>query len=260
MDQVSLASLLEGLPVPAIRYSESIESTNDAALAWAADGAAEGCLVAADRQTRGRGRLGRRWITQPGEALAFSLILQPTAAEADRLGLFSPLGALAICQALEERHGLSPQIKWPNDVLLQRRKVAGILVETSWVGEQVQGLVIGIGVNVSRAAVPPEEMLLFPATSVEQAAGQQANRMELLRDILSALFAWRGRIRSADFHRQWEQRLAFRDEWVQIEAAAGDLLTTGQVSGISRDGALLLRDAQGAQHAVAAGDVHLRPV
>ena len=138
MDVNSLTSLLSELPVPQIRYFETIGSTNDEALAWIQAGSQDGCLVIADQQTQGRGRLNRRWITHPGAALAFSLILQPTAGEIDRLEFFSPLGALAICQAMEELYGLNPQIKWPNDVLLQGRKIAGILVETAWLGDRLQ--------------------------------------------------------------------------------------------------------------------------
>jgi BirA family transcriptional regulator, biotin operon repressor / biotin---[acetyl-CoA-carboxylase] ligase len=261
MDRTILAGLLEGLPVPQIRTFDSIGSTNDEALEWAAAGADDGCLVIADQQTQGRGRLGRHWVTQPGAALAFSLILHPRQEELQHLGFFSPLGALAISQALEDSLGLNPQIKWPNDVLLKRHKAAGILVEAAWVGEKIQGMVIGIGLNVTQAAVPPAEMLMFPATSVEAAAGHPVDRLDLLRAILRALFTWRTQITSQAFHQAWEQRLAFLNEWVQIEeAAAGSPPITGQLIGVDTEGGLLLRDAAGAVRPVATGDVHLRPV
>ena len=92
----------------------------------------------ADQQTKGRGRLGRSWVTNPGAALAFSIILRPTAEEIDHLGLFSPLAGLAVCLALQNLH-LPAEIKWPNDVLLARRKTCGILAESVWQGEQLQG-------------------------------------------------------------------------------------------------------------------------
>src|SRR5512138_2140316 len=101
MDVHTLTSLLAGLPVPQTRYFDTIGSTNDEAIAWIQAGAQDGCLVVADQQTRGRGRMNRRWITRPAAALAFSVILQPTPEEVGRIGFFSPLGALAICQALE---------------------------------------------------------------------------------------------------------------------------------------------------------------
>lgn len=261
MDQQSLNDQLAGLPVPQIRYDDVVGSTNDVALAWladSADAAQDGCLVIADRQENGRGRLGRRWVTRPGAGLAFSLIVRPSPHEVERLAGFSPLGAMAVSQALETA-GLAPQIKWPNDVLLNGRKTAGILVELSWTGEQLQGLVIGIGVNVSPESVPPAGELLFPATSVAEAAGRPVDRMQLLRDVLESLFAWRARLLSPEFLQAWEQRLAFRGEMVRVEETGrGSII--GQVAGIDSSGSLLLRAATGEITAVTVGDVHLRPL
>ena len=146
---------LSRLPVPAYRYLESVTSTNDLALAWAEDGAPDGALVIADTQTAGRGRMTRRWLTPPHSALALSLVLRPNPQEAARLALFSPLGGLALSTALEEQFNLQPQIKWPNDVLLDGKKTAGILAESVWQDGSVQAVVLGIGVNVSPLSVPP---------------------------------------------------------------------------------------------------------
>lgn len=259
MDVQSLTSRLAGLPVPQIRLFDSIGSTNDEALDWAIAGGADGCLVVADQQTLGRGRLGRHWVTNPGSALAFSLILHPTPREQENFGGFSPLGALAISQALEAIPGLAPQIKWPNDVLLQRRKAAGILVEVAWLGDKIQGVVIGIGLNITREAVPPDKDLLFPAISVEQVAGRAVDRLDLLHAILRSLFAWRAKLGTEEFLRAWEQRLAFRDEPVRIEGA-GTCPITGTVIGIDQAGNLLLRAENNTIINVAVGDVHLRGI
>jgi BirA family biotin operon repressor/biotin-[acetyl-CoA-carboxylase] ligase len=251
---------LAGLPVPQIRYFDSIGSTNDEALRWAGSGAADGCLVVADLQTEGRGRLGRKWITRAGVSLAFSVILNPTPVEQAHLAYFSPLGALAISQALEETMRLKPQIKWPNDVLLEQRKAAGILVEAAWSGETMEGVVIGIGLNITHEAVPPADELLFPATSVEDAAGKPANRLVLLRSILQALFEWRTYLGSPAFRQEWERRLAFKDAWVEIgETVPGSQPVIGQVVGLANDGGLMLRDKKGQMINIAVGDVHLRP-
>ncbi len=257
MDVGTLASLLAALPVPQIRSFDTIGSTNDEALSWAAAGAVDGCLVAADQQTQGRGRMNRRWITRPGAALAFSLILRPRLEEIGRMAFFSPLGALAICRALEDSLGLAPQIKWPNDVLLEGRKAAGILLETAWLGERSEGIVIGIGLNVTPASVPPAGELLFPATSIEEAAGHPVDRFALLREILWALFAWRSRLNEGAFRLAWEQRLAFRGEWVRIEGTGSEPVT-GQVLGIDSSGGLLLRSSAGEAITITVGDVHLR--
>lgn len=254
-----MTSLLARLPVTQIRYFHTIGSTNDEALAWLQAGAQDGCLVAADQQTRGRGRLQRRWITRPGVSLAFSLILQPTPKEANCMGFFSPLGALAICQSLEDLFGLAPQIKWPNDVLLQGKKIAGILVEAAWLGDHLQGVVIGMGINVKPASVPPASELLFPASCVEDAAGRPVDRMLLLREIVQALFEWRSKMCAEAFRQAWEQRLAFRGQWVRIEGTDKPPVT-GQVLGIDASGSLLLRSPAGETVTVSVGDVHLRPV
>src|SRR5512147_1345877 len=117
MDQASLQALLSGLPLGAVRYFDTVGSTNDLAARWADDGAPDLSLVAADEQTAGRGRLGRRWITPPGAALAFSLVLTDIR-QADILR-YTALGALAVCDALNLTFSPLPpaQIKWPNDVI-----------------------------------------------------------------------------------------------------------------------------------------------
>jgi BirA family transcriptional regulator, biotin operon repressor / biotin---[acetyl-CoA-carboxylase] ligase len=262
MDVQTLKRSLDGLPVPDARYFDVISSTNDEALHWVSAGARDGCLVVADQQTNGRGRLGRRWVTRPESALALSLIIIPSPAEREHLGLFSPLGALAISEALEKTLDLRPQIKWPNDVLLARQKAAGILVEAAWLGETLQGVIVGIGVNVRPEAVPPADEVIFPATSVEQAAGHPVDRWKLLHAILRGLFDWRAKIGSTAFLENWERRLAFRDEWVRItdtSLPAGEGVT-GQVVGIDPTGSLVLRTQEGNLIPVNVGDVQLRPV
>lgn len=260
MDTETLIQQLDGLGLGEIRYAEQISSTNEVGLTWLGQGAPDLSLVVADEQTAGRGRFDRRWVTRPGAALALSLILRPTQAEADRLRLFSALGAFGVADALEGLYGLAPQIKWPNDVLLNFHKVAGILVETAWIGDRIQGMVIGIGVNVNPGAVPPPEEVQFPATSVEEALGRAADRWQLLREMLARLVYWRGRVGSPEFYAAWEGRLAFRGEWVQIVSGydtPGDL--EGRIQGINPDGSLRLSDADGKERSVDIGDVHLRP-
>ena len=263
MDEVALKAKLVGLPVPEIRAMDVTGSTNDEAIEWCMRGAPDGCMVIADTQTRGRGRLGRRWVTQPGAALAFSLLLVPNSAEKEQLPLFSPLGALAISQALEEELDLQPEIKWPNDILLLGRKAAGVLVEAAWLGSQLQGIVIGIGVNVATAAVPPDDQVLFPAISVEQARQRPIDRFDLLRAILQALFDWRARLHTPAFFQNWEKRLAFKNQWVKLsldgESAAQEQALAGQILGLDTSGNLLLRLESGQVQAASVGDVHLRP-
>ncbi len=257
MQEAELRQKLLPLGIADLRAFDVIGSTNDEALDWAATGAADASLVIADSQIRGRGRLGRHWVTNPGAALAFSLILQPTPQEIAHLALFSPLAGLGVSLALE-KIGLSPQIKWPNDVLLNRKKVCGILAEAAWLGNNLQGVVIGIGINIAPAAVPPADQLLFPATCVEEALGSPTDRLEILSATIEAILHWRSLLSSKQFVHAWQERLAFRGEWVRVENTGGTAIT-GQVIGITSDGNLQLRTPSGEEAQVTVGDVHLRP-
>jgi BirA family biotin operon repressor/biotin-[acetyl-CoA-carboxylase] ligase len=257
MNQNELKKVLSKLPLGDIRYFDSVGSTNNEALAWATSGAKDLSLVIADEQTAGRGRLDRKWFTPKGTALAFSLILRPTSAEKPYLTRVVGLAALAIADALRTR-GLVPQIKWPNDVLLNGRKVAGILVESVWSGEEVDCVVIGVGMNVFRGAVPGEEVLLFPATSLEELLGPEVQREKVLHDILAGIIALRPHLGSDSFIASWDTALAFRGEQVQVEQEDGTWMT-GRLLGLEPDGSLKLVDEGGQSRTVRFGDVRLRP-
>ena len=250
---------LSRLPVPAYRYYESVTSTNDLALAWAASGAPDGALVVADTQTAGRGRMSRRWITPPDSALAFSLVLRPTKQELDKPALFSPLGGLALSIALESLFDLHPAIKWPNDVLLNGKKTAGILAESVWQEDKPLAIVLGIGVNVGLASVPPADEVMFPATCIEAAAGKPVERYNLLAALLTALLKWRQQLPHPAFLQAWQDRLAFIGEQVQL-IQPDQKTINGRLAGINPQGDLCLTLPDGSQSSFAAGDVHLRQI
>jgi len=258
MDELSLRKTLASLPLGGLRYFEQTGSTNDIARSWAADGAPDLALVWAEEQTSGRGRGDRRWFTPPGKALAFSLIVRPLPGEEQSVSLFSGLGAMAVCEALLMR-GLHPEIKWPNDVLLKRRKVCGVLAEAVWMGGKADSIVLGIGVNVKPEAVPPPDQLIFPATSIEAELGISVDRLTLLKDVLQALLSLRLLLTKDGFHITLENHLAFRGEQVEIWEQ-GVLSRMGQVEGLERDGSLRLRSDDGQVFNVQFGEVHLRPV
>lgn len=255
MNQNSLKRKLSKLKLGGLRYFNSTGSTNDEALAWAAAGAADFSLVIADEQTCGRGRLDRRWFTPKGHALAFSLILRPPASCLPHLSRTVGLAALSIadsCFAL----GLKPQIKWPNDVLLNGKKAAGILIETVWSGEEVDSLVVGMGVNLQKASVPPAELLQFPATSIEDELGKTAPaREEILFKILDSFLRWRERLGTEELIQAWEEILAFRGEPIEV---SGETTTSGELLGLEADGSLRLRGKKGGIVIIRYGDVSLR--
>ncbi|GAB4502852.1 MAG: hypothetical protein Fur0035_24090 [Anaerolineales bacterium] len=239
-----------------LRYFPSIGSTNDEALAWAAAGAPDFSLVIADEQTAGRGRAQRRWFTPPGAALALSLILRPSPAEQAQAGRLTGLAAVALVNALQ-KYQLSAQIKWPNDILLDGKKTAGILVESAWQAEKMDSVIIGIGVNVAPQSVPPAEGLNFPATCLA-AAGKHISRLELLKSLLTELLAQRVELTSEDFLRRWEALLAFRGQPVRVWSENSAPLS-GQILGLNPDGSLRL-EVSGAEKSLHFGEIHLRPL
>ena len=257
MQEEGLKSYLTGLLLGAWRYFDTTGSTNDVALTWAQTGAPDMALVVADSQSAGRGRFQRHWVTNPGAALAFSLVLRPTSVELQYLSHFAALGALAIWQTLAKEWDLAVQIKWPNDILLNQKKAAGILIENTWLGDQLQGLVMGVGLNISPQSVPPPDQLMYPATCLESVLGYAVNRWAVLRSILLNLASWRKQLGSPEFFNTWEDHLAFKDEWVQVSGTSGPE-RVGRVAGLSPSGSLRLVDQQGNELLVDAGDVSLR--
>jgi BirA family biotin operon repressor/biotin-[acetyl-CoA-carboxylase] ligase len=275
MDIKSLRASLSDLPLGSIRYFDTIGSTNDEAAAWIEAGARDLSLVIADEQTRGRGRLQRRWYTPPGAALALSLVLYPSQpANSDTasvlLSRLTGLGAVGVCSALQASFQMEAQIKWPNDVLLGGRKVAGVLAEAFWRGDLLEGVVLGIGVNISPQAAPPAAELNFPATSVEAEIGVPVDRQALLHAILEEIISWRLRLATPAFLQAWELHLAYKGEWVRIlnsgpslspaAAAEADAVWEGLLLGLDVSGGLQLQDRSGLTIVLHSGEIHLRPL
>ena len=234
-----------------VHYTAEADSTQDLAHAGAAAGAAHGRVYVADWQRAGRGRRGRAWTAPPGTSLLFSILVREA-----RLPPFAQTAVctLALCRVLEG-HGLAPQIKWPNDVLLGDRKVAGVLAERVS-GAEAPYQVIGIGLNVrygaARDALPPF------ATALDWELGRPLARGPLLAALLRELapllgapaVGWEAQLYGEWLRRLWRQRqtvrLALEDETVE-----------GLVEGATMDGTLLLRLPSGVLRRVAVGDVLL---
>lgn len=259
MDLALLKRHLAQTPVTTWRAFDEIGSTNDEALVWLEQGAPDFSLVIAERQTRGRGRFQRRWVTQPGASLAFTMIFHLNQVESLRpVALFAPLCGLAVWQTLHDQFGLQPQIKWPNDILLDRKKCCGILVEGSWLGNRLNGIVLGIGINITAESLPEETAVAqFPATWVGQHTLQPVDRFTLLAGILNSMRYWRERLGSPEFFKTWQDHLAFVGEQVRIEQIEKEPII-GKVKGIDAEGNLLLSLSNGQEQAIEVGDVHLR--
>mgnify|MGYP000881347551 FL=1 len=253
-----LEDALQGLPIGRIRFFEETDSTNEQGLKMAAQGAVDLTLLVAERQTAGRGRLGRKWVTAPGASLAFSLIFKPLKAEINHLSMFSLLGGLAVCRAVEDYAEVAAQVKWPNDVLLAGMKTAGILAESCWQGEQPAGVVLGIGVNLLPGSAPPAGEVLYPATCLQDHTPVQVERLPFLRAVLAQLIALRPLMRHERFLEEYSHRMAFIGQQVNLNSGQGDSWS-GVVLGVRADGQLRLGLENGTEAGFPIGELRLRP-
>jgi BirA family biotin operon repressor/biotin-[acetyl-CoA-carboxylase] ligase len=268
MDAESLKNACADLSLGPIRYFDSIDSTNNEAARWLELEATHMSLVVADEQTAGRGRKGRTWFTPRGAALAFSLILTTPShgrAKLTAQGLtarLTGLGALAVSMALSQDFNLFAQIKWPNDVLLEGKKVAGILTEAQWQGQDLRAVILGVGVNIYNSSIPPADNLILPATCVQTHLDRPVTRISILHAILARLQDWYQRLDQADFLNAWEQNLAYSGSWVNLFGGEDQTnpVYTGQVIGLDSNGQLKLRDHLGQIKKVHSGEIRLRPI
>jgi BirA family biotin operon repressor/biotin-[acetyl-CoA-carboxylase] ligase len=257
MNKGQLIKALSKLPLGELRYFDSTGSTNDEALKWVSQHAPDLSIMVADEQTAGRGRSNRIWFTHPNSALALSLILRPSATEKAYPAHITGLGALALTDVLHTL-GLNPKIKWPNDVLINGRKVAGILVESVWSGDTLIASVLGIGVNVLTASVPPEGEVFFPPTCIENETGRTPDRIELIKEIILAMIKWRKKLGEDEFIQAWDDALAFHGEQVQIMRDQ-EVPIIGELLGLGLDGSLVIRKSDGNLQEIQFGEIQLRP-
>lgn len=258
MSEDLIAHALQDTAVSQFRYFDRIGSTNDEALKWVDSGASDFSLVIADEQTFGRGRFDRRWITPAGASLAFSLILHPSSPDPSLIPFYSSLAAIAVHEAVASLLGITAMIKWPNDVLIRRKKFCGILVEAAWDGNSLAGIVMGIGINVSLDSIPDKIHQNFPATCLEAEFGQRVNRWDILHATLQSIEHWRSSLGTDALIEYWNRHLAFRNEWVRIEHSEKPSII-GKVRGIDPLGNLILDDKMGNETRIMIGDVHTRP-
>jgi BirA family biotin operon repressor/biotin-[acetyl-CoA-carboxylase] ligase len=258
MDPKRWKKALADLPLGELYFFPSLPSTNQSALALLDQGAPEFSLVAADHQTQGRGRQGRRWLTTPGSGLAFSLLIRPEA-DAFLLSRLNGWAGLGVSRFLQEAYSLPVCLKWPNDVLVRGKKAGGVLIETRWQGEELQGGVVGIGINVAPDSVPEQNQVRFPATSLEKEAGEGIERPALLAGILTELLDWYPRLAEPELLTAWEKALAYRGEWVRFQTREGTQFP-GLLLGLTPEGKLRLKREDGQEYDYRVGEIRLRLV
>jgi len=239
---------------PQILRFDSLPSTNLEAAQRAIEGAAEGLCVVASEQTAGRGRLQRQWISPKGSGLYFSIVLRPRIHQSS-WPLITLAAALAVHDALLETYLLKTDIKWPNDILSNNRKLCGILAETVDTTEG-RALVLGIGVNLTSSAFPPEVHQI--ATSVELETGKVPNLEIILRNLMIALQRRYEMLQSVcggeEILREWSVRSSYASG-KRIRVANGQEVLEGTTRGLESDGALRVETDEGEIRIVRAGDV-----
>jgi BirA family biotin operon repressor/biotin-[acetyl-CoA-carboxylase] ligase len=242
-----------------IRLYEAVPSTNTVLRELARAGAAGGTVVLAESQTAGHGRAGKPWFSPPGVNLHASILLRPDVRPA-AAGVHSFVASLALADAIREL-GLAPAIKWPNDVLVTRRKVAGTLAEVAVAGDRVEYMILGVGVNVNvepdalRAALGEAAQ---HATSLKEALGRPVDRNAFAAAFLTAVDEWLitvGEQGPAPLLQAWSDLDIVTGRRVEVREAT--VVFDGRARGVDREGCLEVVDARGVVHRVVAGEIRL---
>jgi BirA family biotin operon repressor/biotin-[acetyl-CoA-carboxylase] ligase len=234
-----------------IHSYETLDSTNDAIFRLGKEGVKEGVCVFAEYQKKGRGRLGRSWVSPRGKNVLFSVLLRPVLSPAE-VSKITLVAGISVISAVRQITGLTLGIKWPNDILHKEKKVCGILTEMSAEADRIHFVVLGIGVNVnsSRQELPPH------ATSLKEITGAAVSRILFGQTLLRQLERDIQRLKRGLF-----DELA--EEWERYSCTSGRRVVAnllgrkvqGQAVGIDRDGALWIRRDDGLQEKVLAGDI-----
>ncbi len=233
-------------------YYPSLTSTMAIAKQEAQLGAVEGTAVIADEQTAGRGRIKRAWLSPKGN-IALSIILYPSVVYLPSLIM---LASLAVIHSIEAVTGLKSQVKWPNDILIDGKKVCGILIESSVRGNIVDYAIIGIGVNVNlRLSDFPE--INPTATSLSDELGRDASRLSLIQRLLVEVEGLYLALQAGgSIYQEWRDSLVTLGKRVRVKS--GKIIYEGIAESVARDGSLILRHSDGNLTKIVAGDVTLR--
>ena len=241
-----------------IEWHETIDSTNRRAKALAEEGAPHGTLVISDFQSAGRGRMQRTWQAQPGDAVLMTLLLRPQRLLPEKGTALVLIGALAVCRALEAL-GAQSGIKWPNDIVMNGRKVCGMLMEAGLAGAYLDYAALGIGINVSghpRTAETPY------ATSIREETGLALPREQVVARFLEAFETiygdWTARGMEAVLPEYCRRSVTLGSQIQAIDPSGN--ITLGRAIGLQEDGALVVETEVGNEVVFRAGDVSVRGV
>lgn len=238
-------------------YTEKIDSTNIKAAVLAEKGATDGTVVLAEQQTSGKGRLGRRWESPEGSGIYCSIILRPNLA-LQETSLVTFIAAIAISEAINTLADAKTQIKWPNDILLNEKKIVGVLTEASAEMQHVNYIILGFGINVNtpKELLPPR--IIFPASSMAAEMNKQFDRVEIVSLCLKQFDYWYNKLTETNGHEQiierWSELSGMTGRNVRVEQVNNTI--NGTIEGVSPDGALLVKEKT-TIHTIYSGDVKL---
>jgi len=241
----------------AIRVLPQTTSTNDEASRAALEGHPEGLVIFAESQSAGRGRMGRRWSSPAGRGLWFSVLLRPSLAPSECTQL-TAASANALVRAIQSTTGITPEIKWPNDLLIKGKKIAGILTEMSAELEHVRSVILGIGIDATQTASEFPADLRNIATSLKLATGKTVSRADLAEAVLRELDREYARILAGQFDavaEEWGSRCSTLGKQVTIDMGARRV--RGCAEALDENGALLLRTEHGRIERIIGGEVTL---
>lgn len=237
----------------------SVDSTNNEVRRQADRGAAEGTVVIAERQEAGKGRRGRSWVSPEGAGIWMSLLLRPDFSP-HHASMLTLVAAMAVADGIHAQTGMDCQIKWPNDLVVNGKKVCGILTEMATEEDTIRYVVIGIGVNVNTEEFPQE--LADTATSLYREAGKKLRRSALVNAILCAwerLYpVYKENLDMSGLMEEYNARLVNRNRQVRVITSAGGY--TGVAKGIDRLGELLVEREDGSVEQVVSGEVSVRGI
>jgi BirA family biotin operon repressor/biotin-[acetyl-CoA-carboxylase] ligase len=241
-----------------IHYFTRLDSTNSKAYELASRGAEEGEVVISESQEKGRGRLGRNWFSPPYLNLYLSVILRPKIPP-HRAPLITLMAAVATAEAIELSTGLRPSIKWPNDILLNGRKVAGLLNEIKSETDRIDFVILGIGMNLNMDVKMFPKEIRSVATSLKREAGKAVSRRDLLSTLLQKLEEWYAvflREGGNLILRAWRDRAQIKGKRLKV-TSFGEVITGTGVD-VDSDGALILETRSGERKRVVVGDVEYK--
>lgn len=258
-DILSIADIKKGIKTTVIGKEilifDEVKSTNDLTMEFAAKGSKEGLVVVAESQHHGKGRLGRQWISPKGVNIYASFLLRPEIPPVNA-PVLTMMASLAAVEAISNTTGLDARIKWPNDILVNQKKISGILTEMNAEEEKINYVVIGIGINVNMKNEDFPENIRIPATSVMDSLGRKFDRSKLLCSLIESMDSNYEYLRKKgvmSVMSKWRPLCITLNKMIKVTSAGGAI--TGVAEDVTKEGGLVIRIGEDLKKVIYSGDV-----